>query len=70
MIEIELKNESKLQINKIVVYGMIIDSNGKPTGGSTQYAFLESEINNLNNKLPLQSIYDNLFPKEESIINE
>lgn len=70
MVEIELKNESKLQINKIVVYGMIIDSNGMAAGGNTQYAFLESEINNLNNKLPLQSIYDNLFPKEESITNE
>ena len=28
MTEIELKNGSKLQINKIVVSGMIVDSNG------------------------------------------
>ena len=70
MVEITLKNGSKLQITKIVVNGMIIDSNGTLVGGNTQYAFLECEINDLNSKLPLQSIYDNIFPKEESITNE
>lgn len=63
MTEIELKNGSKLQINKIVVYGMIIDSNGTAAGGSTQYAFLESEIAALNAALPLQQIYNAVFPQ-------
>ena len=61
MTEIELKNGSKLQINKIVVSGMIIDSNGTAAGGSTQYAFLESEIAALNAALPLQQIYNAVF---------
>lgn len=63
MTEIELKNGSRLQINKIVVSGMIIDSNGTAAGGSTQYAFLESEIAALNAALPLQKIYDAVFPQ-------
>lgn len=65
MTEIELKNGSKLQINKIVVSGMIIDSNGTAAGGSTQYAFLESEIAALNAALPLQQIYNALFLVDE-----
>lgn len=63
MVEITLKNGSKLQINKMVVSGMIIDSNGEAAGGSTQYAFLESEIAALNAVLPLQQIYDAVFPQ-------
>lgn len=63
MVEIILKNGSKLQINKIVVSGKIIDSNGTEVGGSTQYAFLESEIAALNVALPLQQIYDAVFPQ-------
>ena len=63
MIEITLKNGSKLQINKIVVSGKVIDSNGTPAGGSTQYAFSESEIAALNAALPLQKIYDAVFPQ-------
>lgn len=63
MTEIELKNGSKLQINKIVVSGMIVDSNGTAAGGSTQYAFLESEIAALNAALPLQQIYNAVFPQ-------
>ena len=71
MTEITLKNGSKLQINKIVVSGMIIDSNGEAAGGSTQYAFLESEIAALNTALPLQQIYNALFPVyEEEQTNE
>lgn len=63
MIEIALKNGSKLQINKIVVSGKVIDSNGTEIGGSTQYAFLESEIAALNAALPLQNIYNAAFPQ-------
>ena len=63
MTEIELKNGSKLQINKIVVSGKVIDSNGTAAGGSTQYAFLESEIAALNAALPLQQIYNAVFPQ-------
>ena len=63
MTEIELKNGSRLQINKIVVSGMIIDSNGTAAGGNTQYAFLESEIAALNAALPLQQIYNAVFPQ-------
>ena len=62
MTEIELKNGSRLQINKIVVSGKVIDSNGTEIGGSTQYAFLESEIAALNAALPLQQIYNAVFP--------
>lgn len=65
MVEITLKNGSKLQINKMVVSGMIIDSNGEAAGGSTQYAFLESEIAALNAALPLQQIYNALFLVDE-----
>jgi hypothetical protein len=63
MTEIELKNGSKLQVSKIVVSGKVIDSNGTEIGGSTQYAFLESEIAALNTALPLQQIYNAVFPQ-------
>ena len=63
MTEIELKNGSRLQINKIVVSGKVIDSNGTEIGGNTQYAFLESEIAALNAALPLQQIYNAVFPQ-------
>ena len=65
MTEITLKNGSRLQINKIVVSGMIVDSNGTPAGGSTQYSFLESEIAALNAALPLQQIYNSVFPQAD-----
>ena len=63
MTEIELKNGSRLQINKIVVSGKVIDSNGTEIGGSTQYAFLESEIAALNAALPWQQIQNAVFPQ-------
>lgn len=63
MTEITLKNGSRLQINKIIVSGKVIDSNGTEIGGSTQYAFLESEIAALNAALPLQQIYNAVFPQ-------
>ena len=64
MVEIELKNGSKLQIKALIFQGKIIDSNGTEVGGNTNYIFTESEVNALNSIAPIQVMYDAVFPKE------
>lgn len=61
MVEITLKNGSKLQIKNLIFQGKIIDSNGTEAGGNTNFVFTESEVNALNNVVPLQAAYDSVF---------
>ncbi len=61
MVEITLKNGSKLQIKNLVFQGKIIDSNGAEAGGNTNFVFTESEVNALNAKVPLQAAYNSVF---------
>ena len=58
MVELVLKNGSKLQIKSLQVKGAIIDSNGSPIGGETVFVYIESEVDALNEAVPLQGIYD------------
>ncbi|MBR4597323.1 MAG: hypothetical protein IKO42_02870 [Opitutales bacterium] len=65
MVEIILKNGSRLQIKSLQVRGAIVDSNGTPAGGETTYAFIESEVDALNVAVPLQAIYNAVNPPDE-----
>lgn len=62
MTTITLKNGSQVEITSINIKGKIIDSNGTPVGGATQFTYGESEVDALNAQLPLQSLYDSLYP--------
>lgn len=73
MVQITLKNGSKLQIKNLIFQGKIIDSNGTEAGGNTNFVFTESEVNALNAKVPLQAAYDGVFIpviEEEQPTNE
>ena len=61
MVEITLKNGSKFQIQTLVFHGKIIDSNGTEAGGNATYPFTESDVNALNNLVPLQAAYNAVF---------
>ena len=61
MVEITLKNGSKFQIQTLVFHGKIIDSNGTEAGGNATYPFTESDVNALNNIVPLQAAYNAVF---------
>ena len=61
MVEITLKNGSKFQIQTLVFHGKIIDSNGTEPGGNATYPFTESDVNALNNVVPLQAAYNAVF---------
>ena len=61
MVEITLKNGSKFQIQTLVFHGKIIDSNGTEAGGNATYPFTESDVNALNNVVPLQAAYNAVF---------
>ncbi|MBO6102127.1 MAG: hypothetical protein J6P03_02605 [Opitutales bacterium] len=65
MTTITLINGSKVEITSINIKGKIIDSNGTQVGGATQFTYGEGEVDALNAKLPLQSVYDSLYPKPE-----
>lgn len=73
MVEIVLKNGSKLQIKNLIFQGKIIDSNGTEAGGNTNFVFTESEVNALNELVPLQQAYNGVFLpviEEEQASNE
>ena len=61
MVEITLKNGSKFQIQTLVFHGKIIDSNGTEPGGNATHPFTESDVNALNNLVPLQAAYNAVF---------
>lgn len=68
MVEITLKNGSKFQIQTLVFHGKIIDSNGTEAGGNATYPFTESDVNALNNIVPLQAAYNAVFlPAPEEV---
>lgn len=68
MVEITLKNGSKLQIKNLIFQGKIIDSNGTEAGGNTNFVFTESEVNALNELVPLQQAYNGVFiPQSEDV---
>ena len=70
MVELTLKNGSKLQIKSLRVKGVIIDSNGTPIGGETVFVYIESEVDALNAAVPLQQIYDAITAPENSTESE
>lgn len=57
MVEITLKNGSKIQIKNLIFQGKIIDSNGTEAGGNTSFVFTESEVNALNSIVNFQQAY-------------
>lgn len=61
MVQITLKNGSKLEIKNLIFQGKIIDSNGTEAGGNTNFVFTESEVNALNERVPLQQAYNGVF---------
>lgn len=65
MIEITLKNSSKLQIKRAQFVGELVDSNGTKAGGFTTYTFTEAELNALSRAIDVQAIYDMAYPASE-----
>lgn len=63
MTEIKLINGSKVAISAIQIKGNVIDSNGSLVGGSTTFVFGADEVSALNDKLPLQQVYDAIYGK-------
>lgn len=57
MVEITLKNGSKIQIKNLIFQGKIIDSNGTEAGGNTSFVFTESEVNALDKVVNFQQAY-------------
>lgn len=70
MVELTLKNGSKLQIKSLQVKGAIIDSNGTPIGGETVFVYIESEVDALNAAVPLQQIYDAINAQRDAAETE
>ena len=65
MVEITLKNGSKLQIYEMNFKGKLLDSNGTEAGGVTVYPFTEADVNKLNAQVPLQALYNGMFIEPE-----
>lgn len=65
MVEITLKNGSKVRVSKVQITGELVDSNGSDVGGFTNFVYGESELAAIAQKFSIQGLYDAIFPNSE-----
>nr|DAQ72562.1 MAG TPA: hypothetical protein [Caudoviricetes sp.] len=65
MVEITLKNGSKVRVSKVQITGELVDSNGSDVGGFTNFIYGESELNAIAQQFSMQGLYDAIFPNVE-----